>query len=65
METIYFQPSGIKQEYCEAGIIHPSDNQYLWYLNEPCNILISEVKIIPQERVIYDKKTNLHRVIKL
>ncbi len=25
METIYFQPKGIRPQYCEAGMIHESD----------------------------------------
>lgn len=62
METIYFQPPGIKPKYCEAGMIHESDPQYIWYLDEPCKILISEVKIIPKENVIYDKKRR-HNIV--
>ena len=65
MNTIYFQPPGIKKEYCEAGIIHESDKNYIWYLSEPCKILISEVKIISKEKVFYDKKNRLYRVISL
>ena len=57
METIYFQPQGIKPQYCEVGVISESDPDYIWYLNEPCKILISEVKIIPKENVTYDKKS--------
>ena len=56
METIYFQPPGIRPQYCEVGMIHESDTEYIWYLDEPCKILISEVKIIPKENVTYDKK---------
>lgn len=62
METIYFQPPGIKPKYCEAGMIHESDPEYIWYLDEPCKILISEVKIIPKENVTYDKKRGLNIV---
>ncbi len=25
MNTIYFQPPGIKKEYCEVGMIHETD----------------------------------------
>jgi hypothetical protein len=64
MNTVYFQPKGIKPEFCEIGMIHKSDENYIWYLEEPCKILISEVKIIPKENVIYDKKKGLYRVIK-
>ena len=60
--TIYFQPKGINPQYCEIGIIHESDHDYIWYLEEPCKILISEVKIIPKENVFYDIKTKLHTI---
>jgi len=63
-KTVYFQPSGIKPEYCEAGMISKTDPDYIWYLNEPCKILISEVKIIPEENVVYDKKSRLYNVKK-
>ncbi len=56
METIYFQPPGINPEYCEAGMISETDPDYIWYLDEPCKILISEVKIIPKENVIVPKR---------
>lgn len=62
METIYFQPKGIRQQYCEVGMIHESDPEYIWYLDEPCKILISEVKIIPKESVTYDKKSRSYLV---
>ena len=62
METIYFQPPGIRPQYCEAGTIHESDPEYIWYLDEPCKILISEVKIIPKENVTYDKKSRSYLV---
>lgn len=58
--TIYFQPKGIKPQYCEIGIIHESDPDCIWYLSEPCKTLISDVKIIPKENVFYDKKTKLY-----
>jgi hypothetical protein len=57
MDVIYFQPKGIRPQYCEAGIIQQSDPEYIWFLDEPCKILISEVKIIPKENVTYDKKS--------
>lgn len=62
METIYFQPQGIKPQYCEAGMIHESDHEHIWYLDEPCKILISEVKIIQKENVTYDKKSRSYIV---
>lgn len=61
-KEVYFQPPGIKPEYCEIGMIHESDPEYIWYLDEPCKIPISEVKIIPKEQVIYDKKNGLYIV---
>jgi hypothetical protein len=64
MNTIYFQPPDIKPQYCEVGMIHESDPEHIWYLNEPCKILISDVKIIPTENVTYDKKTKLYIVKK-
>lgn len=60
MDIIYFQPPGIKQDCCESGIINESDPDYIWYLNEPCKILISEVKIIPKEKVTYSHKRGIH-----
>mgnify|MGYP003435538840 CR=1 FL=1 len=62
--TIYFQPPGIKKQYCEIGMISETDPEYVWYLNEPCKILLTEVKIIPEENVFYDKKSRLHIVKK-
>ena len=64
METIYFQPPGIRPQFCEAGYISETDQEYIFYLDEPSKILISEVKIIPKEKVIYDKKSRLLRVKK-
>lgn len=62
MNTVYFQPKGIKPQYCEVGMISETDPEYIWYLNEPCKVLISEVKIIEKENVILDKKSRLIRV---
>lgn len=62
MNIVYFQPPGIKPEYCEAGTISETDPDYIWYLDEPCKILISEVKIIPKDQVTYDKKQDLYIV---
>ena len=62
METIYFQTPDIKPQYCEVGMISETDPEYIWYLDEPCKILISEVKIIEKENVIFDKKSRLIRV---
>ena len=55
LDLVYFQPPGINQNYCEKGMIHESDTNYIWYLEEPCKILISEVKIIPKENIIVQK----------
>jgi hypothetical protein len=62
MKTIYFQPKGIKPQYCEVGMISETDKEYIWYLDEPCKILISEVKIIDKENVTYNKKSRLYYV---
>ena len=59
MQTIYFQPKGINPNYCEVGMISETDPKYIWYLDEPCKILISEVKIIDKENVVYLKKSNM------
>lgn len=65
MHTIYFQPPGINPKYCEAGMILEDDTEHIWYYDEPCKILISEVKIIPSENVQYNKKARICEVIKL
>ena len=62
MNVIYFQPEGIKPQYCEVGMISETDKDYIWYLDEPCKILISEVKIIPQEDVLYNYKKKIYEV---
>lgn len=56
-DTVYFQSPGIKPQYCESGMISATDPEYILYYDEPCKILISEVKIIPKNQVFYDKKT--------
>jgi hypothetical protein len=56
MNEVYFQPPGINPKYCEIGMISETDKDYIWYLDEPCKILISEVKIIDKKNVLYDKK---------
>ena len=63
METIYFQPKGINPKYCEAGMIHESDPNHIWYLNEPCKQLLSEVKIIDKEKVRHNTKLGVIEVI--
>jgi hypothetical protein len=62
MEIIYFQPKGIRPQYCEAGMISETDPEYIWHLDEPCKTLISEVKIIPPENVTYDKRKKAYLV---
>lgn len=61
-KTVYFQPPGIRPQFCEAGMISGTDPEYVWYYDEPCKILISDVKIIPKEDVIYDKKKRSYLV---
>lgn len=62
MNTVYFQPQGIKPKYCEVGMISETDRKYIWCLDEPCKILISEVNIIDKDRVIFNKKQRLYIV---
>lgn len=62
MNTIYFQPPGMNPKYCEAGIILETDPNYIHYLDEPCKVLISEVKIIDKENVTFDKKNRLYQI---
>ena len=59
---VYFQPPGIGKEFCEVGMISEKDPNHIWYLHEPCKVLISDVKIIPTENVVYDKKNNFYKV---
>jgi hypothetical protein len=60
---VYFQPKGIRKEFCEVGMISEKDPNYIWYLDEPCKVLITEVKIIQPENVLYNNKTKLYQVI--
>jgi hypothetical protein len=62
MTTVYFQPKGIISQYCEIGMISETDKDYIWYLVEPAKILISEVRIIPKENVVYDSKNKLYKI---
>ena len=32
MNKVYFQPKGIKPQYCEVGMISETDPEYIWYL---------------------------------
>ena len=61
-DTVFFQPKGINPKYCEAGMILKTDSDYIHYYDEPCKILISEVKIIPKENVFYNKKKRWYEV---
>ena len=63
MNTVYFQPPGIKPKYCEVGMISETDPEHIWYLDEPCKILISEVKIIDKKNVRFNKKTRICYVV--
>ena len=60
METVYFQPQRINPKYCEVGIIV---GEYIMYLDDPCKILLSEVNIIDDQNVVFDKKSRLYMVI--
>jgi hypothetical protein len=61
-DTVFFQPPGIDPKYCEAGMILKSEPDYICYYEEPCKILISEVKIIPKENVVYNKKKRWYEI---
>ncbi|TXD45899.1 hypothetical protein [Polaribacter sp. IC073] len=63
MKTVYFQPEGINKKYCEVGMISETDPEYIWYLDEPCKTLISEVKIIDKKNVRFNKKTRMCYVV--
>ena len=60
MNIVYSQQKNINPKYCERGTIPENDPEYIWHLDEPCKILISEVKIIDKENVTYDKRTGLY-----
>ena len=62
MNITYFQTKKMNPKYCERGTILEIDPEYIWYLDEPCKILISEVKIIDKENVTFDRKTGLCHV---
>ena len=64
MNVVYFQPPCINKEYVEVGMIMESDKDYIWYIDEPCKILISEVKIISKEKVIYNEKNREYKIKK-
>jgi len=64
MTQIYYQPKGINPKYCEVGMISETDPDYIWNLEEPCKILISEVKVIDKENVFYNKKSRNCEIIK-
>ena len=61
-DVVYFQPPNINPKYCEAGMISETDKDYILYLDEPCKVLISDVKIIPKENVTYNRKARLYEV---
>ena len=63
MNTIYFQPPDINKKYCEVGMISETDPEYIWYLDEPCKVLISEVKIIDKNNVKFNKKNRTHYIV--
>jgi hypothetical protein len=62
MAYVYFQTKNIDKKYCEFGMISETDKEYIWYLNEPCKVLISDVKIIEQENVYFDWKIKTYCV---
>ena len=60
METVYFQPQRINKNFCEVGVIV---GEYIVYIDEPCKILLSEVNIIDDQNVVFDKKSRSYMVI--
>lgn len=61
-DVVYFQTPNINSKYCDAGMILETDKDYILYLDQPCKVLISDVKIIPKENVIYNRKARLYEV---
>ena len=57
-----FEKVWIHPKYCEAGIILETDPNYIHYIDEPCKVLISEVKIIEKENVTFNKKFRLYQI---
>lgn len=61
---VYFQTKGMNPKYCEAGMFLCEDEDYIYYLDEPCKIHKNEVVIIPSSRVVINKKTRQNIVLK-
>jgi hypothetical protein len=61
-DVVYFQTPNINSKYCDAGMILETDKDYILYLDQPCKVLISDVKIIPKENVTYNRKARLYEV---
>lgn len=61
-DVVYFQTPNINSKYCDAGMILETDRNYILYLDQPCKVLISDVKIIPKENVMYNRKARLYEV---
>lgn len=57
---IYFQPPGINKKYCEVGTLIESDPDHIYYLDEPCKILKSQVKIIEKDNVYFNKYSGVY-----
>ncbi len=62
MNIVYFQPPDINPKYCEVGYLVENDPGYIYYAEEPCKILKSEVTIIDMERVIHDKNLGVYKL---
>ncbi len=63
MNTVYFQPPNINPKYCEVGLVMDDDPEHIHYLDEPCKVLKSDVKIIDKKQTRFNKKTRLCYVI--
>lgn len=62
MKQVYFQSKGINPKYCEVGTTLSSDPNYIYYLDEPCKVLINDVKIVNRNNVEFDKKNRLWKI---
>lgn len=63
-KTVFFQTKGMDPNQCEAGMILNNDLDYIHYFDEPCKVLISEVKIIEMKNVRVDIRKRIYKVIK-
>lgn len=58
--SLFFVTKGLKKGHCLCGTILDFDKDYVYLLNEPCKIAISNVEIIPKENVVFDNKKGVY-----